>query len=170
MDRGPCRAPGKRLAMNDRDLLKHSIRLARENSADGRGGPFGAVVVREGTVVGTGVNRVVMTRDPTAHAEILAIRDAADRLGTHLLADCIIYCSCEPCPMCLAAIYWSRIPKVVFAASGEDARWAGFDDSLIAGELILPWEARSLDCHQDLQELGREVLQAWIHNPRKQDY
>jgi tRNA(Arg) A34 adenosine deaminase TadA len=156
--------------MDDLHFLKHAIQLARENSADGSGGPFGAVVVRDGELVGTGRNRVVENVDPTGHAEILAIRDAANRLRTHILRDCVIYCSCEPCPMCLAAIYWARIPRVVFASGGEEARKAGFDDTVIAREMTLSWKDRSLESRQALQEEGRGVLEAWSRNPLRREY
>jgi len=133
-------------------------------------GPFGAVVVREGQLVGEGWNRVVETSDPTAHAEILAIRDAARTLGTHDLSDCILYASCEPCPMCLSAIYWAHIREIHFAASKEDASAAGFDDALILSELEKGWEGRSLPAHQALVREGAEVLREWMQNPRKVQY
>ena len=156
--------------MSDLTFLRQAIRLAKEHSLAGEGGPFGAVVVLEEKVVGQGWNRVVEDRDPTAHAEVLAIRDAARRLGTHLLADCAIYCSCEPCPMCLAAIYWARIPKVVFAGGEEDARAAGFDDGLIAHELSLGWEERALESRQLTREEGKAVLEEWVQDPDRRRY
>jgi guanine deaminase len=156
--------------MNDLTFLHEALRLAREHSATDRGGPFGAVVVRDDVVVGMGSNRVVEKRDPTAHAEILAIREAAGKLGTHVLADCTIYCSCEPCPMCLAAMYWARIPRVVFAAVGGDAKAVGFDDTVIARELALGWEDRSILSRRALREEGKEVLEAWLRNPNRVEY
>jgi len=156
--------------MSDHLFLQRAIHLAREHSRDGTAGPFGAVVVHDGKMVGEGWNRVVDARDPTAHAEVLAIRDAARRLDTHVLEGCTIYSSCEPCPMCLAAIYWARIGRVVFAASGEDAREAGFDDALIARELKLDWSNRSVESRRTLEEEGREVLDLWKRNPLKKEY
>lgn len=156
--------------MDDPNFLREAIRLAREHSQDGQGGPFGAVVTRGDEVVGRGWNQVVLGSDPTAHAEILAIRDAAKRLGTHILEGCVIYCSCEPCPMCLSAIYWARIRRVVFAGSWEDARSAGFDDAEIAHELGLDWDRRTVEGVQALREEAKEVLQAWAGNPHRKIY
>jgi tRNA(Arg) A34 adenosine deaminase TadA len=157
--------------MSDLTFLRLAIQLAKEHSGGkGLGGPFGAIVVQGGKVVGRGWNQVVEQRDPTAHAEVLAIRDAASRLGTHRLDDCSIYCSCEPCPMCLAAIYWARIPEVVFAAEGEDARAVGFDDTLIAHELSLGWEERFLRSTQALRTEGKEVLEAWGEEEERVKY
>ena len=113
---------------------------------------------------------MVRSKDPTAHAEIVAIREATQRLETHVLADCTIYCSCEPCPMCLAAIYWARIPRVVFAATGADAKAVGFDDTRIGLEFALEWEERDLSWDQMLQEEGRKVLEAWRENPDRKEY
>ena len=156
--------------MNDLTFMREAIQLAREHSLADQGGPFGAVVVREEKVVGWGWNQVVKDGDPTAHAEVLAIREAARQLGTHILDDCTIYCSCEPCPMCLGAIYWSRIPRVVFAAGGEDAKAAGFDDAVIAGELSLGWEDRSVRSEQILKDEGQKVLEEWARNPDRVEY
>ena len=151
-------------------FLRRAIRLAWDHSREGTGGPFGAVVVRGDEVVGTGWNQVVEGTDPTAHAEILAIRDAALNLETHVLDDCVIYCSCEPCPMCLSAVYWSRIPRVVFASTGEDARVAGFDDALITRELKTDWADRTLQSHQALREEGKKVLEEWAKDPDRKKY
>ena len=156
--------------MNDLAFLRQAIQLAKEHSVAGKGGPFGAVVVRNGEVVGQGFNQVVQNQDPTAHAEVLAIRNAARQLGTHVLDDCTIYCSCEPCPMCLSAVYWARIPRVVFASAGEDAKAAGFDDSLITHELSLPWEDRALQGSQALREEGHRVLEEWAQDPDRLKY
>lgn len=156
--------------MDDQTFLRRAIRLAKDHSATGRSGPFGAVVVRSGSVVGEGWNRVVDTGDPTAHAEIIAIRDAAARSGSHVLDDCVLYSSCEPCPMCLSAVYWARIPRVVFASRGADAREAGFDDTFIARELALDWKDRSVEGVQALVQEGRDVFRAWIENPDRVPY
>ena len=156
--------------MDDLTFLKQAIQLAEVHALEGAAGPFGALVVRSGEVVGLGWNRVVEEGDPTAHAEVLAIRDAAKRLGTHLLHDCVIYSSCEPCPMCLAAIYWARIPRVVFAGRGEDAAEVGFDDTLIARELGLDWKDRSIESLQALREEAKEVLRRWKGKPDRTEY
>ncbi len=156
--------------MNDLSFLRQAIGLAERHSLEGSAGPFGAVVVRNDEVVGSGWNRVVEEVDPTAHAEVLAIRDAARHLGTHVLDDCAIYCSCEPCPMCLAAIYWARIPRVVYAAGGEDAARAGFDDTLVARELCMDWADRSVESRQALREEGNQALEQWKERPDRVEY
>jgi len=156
--------------MSDLDHIRFSIDLAREHSQDGRNGPFGAVVVRNEEVVGKGWNRVVELSDPTAHAEVLAIRDACRRLRTHDLSDCVLYASCEPCPMCLSTIYWARIPRVVYAASAEDAAAAGFDDARIRSEVCKPWPERTMEGTQEMRDEARLVLEAWTVNPRRLNY
>jgi tRNA(Arg) A34 adenosine deaminase TadA len=156
--------------MTHEDLLRRAIQLARDHSADGRHGPFGAVLVQGGQVVGEGWNQVVALGDPTAHAEVMAIRNACARLGTHDLTGATIYCSCEPCPMCLSAIYWARISRVFFAASAQDAAEAGFDDSAILRELRSGWGERTLERGQHLREEGRQVLKAWAENPAREEY
>lgn len=128
----------------DLRFLQEAISLARQGMEANAGGPFGAVVVREGLVIGRGWNQVTSTNDPTAHAEIVAIRDACSRVKFFHLAGCCLYASCEPCPMCLAAIYWSRIEAVHFAATAADAAAGGFDDDSIRRELLLPAAARKL--------------------------
>lgn len=114
----------------DHQHLRHAVELAVANVAEG-GGPFGAVIVRDGIVIATGVNSVTRRPDPTAHAEVEAIRHAAAQLDTHDLSGCVLYASCDPCPMCSAAIHWARIDRVVYSASSEDAAAAGFDDALL---------------------------------------
>lgn len=156
--------------MDDLALLREAIRLAGAHSASGLNGPFGAVVARGGEVVGEGWNRVVETGDPTAHAEVLAIRDAASRLGTHVLDGCVLYSSCEPCPMCLAAAYWARIPRVVFAASRDDASRAGFDDADLYREMSVGWGERRILGEQLLAGEGRIVLEVWRGNSGRVEY
>jgi tRNA(Arg) A34 adenosine deaminase TadA len=125
-------------------FLKLAIELAKDNVKNG-GGPFGAVIVKDGVIIAKGTNRVTANNDPTAHAEIVAIRQACDVLNDFQLKDCIIYSSCEPCPMCLGAIYWARPKKLVFAANKFDAANAGFDDSMIYDEINLPYDDRLLE-------------------------
>ena len=148
--------------------LRRAIALAREHMD--AGGPFGAVVVRDGEVVGEGWNRVTSDRDPTAHAEIVAIRAACERLGRFSLDGCVIHAGCEPCPMCLAAIYWARLDRLVYGAGREDAARAGFDDALIHDEIRLPRAARRLASRQMLGEEARAVLRAWAEKPDKVPY
>src|SRR6202049_5075273 len=122
----------------DNPFMARAIQLSIENVVSGRGGPFGAVVVKDDEIIAEGTNQVTSRNDPTAHAEVLAIRDAGKKLGVFDLEGCEIYTSCEPCPMCLGAIYWARLSRVYFASTAEDAAKAGFDDSFIYSELKQP--------------------------------
>src|SRR6266849_1948876 len=123
-------------------FMARAIQLAVENVRSGQGGPFGAVVVKDGSIIAEGANQVTATNDPTAHAEVLAIRIACAKLGAFDLPDCEIYTSCEPCPMCLGAIYWARLTRVFFANAATDASKIGFDDSFIYGEIARPHAQR----------------------------
>jgi guanine deaminase len=154
----------------DADFMRAAIRLALRHSASGRRGPFGALVTRNGIVVGQGGNEVVRRHDPAAHAEIVALRAAGRRLRTHVLRGCVLYSSCEPCPMCLAAAYWARIDRIVFAATQEDAAQAGFDDAEFYRELVAPPGKRRLAQRNILRRQGRRVLELWQLNPRKTPY
>lgn len=146
----------------DNAFMHEAIRQAVENVRSGRGGPFGAVVVKEGRVVATGTNLVTTVNDPTAHAEVTAIREACRILGAFQLTGCEIYTSCEPCPMCLGAIYWARPDRVYFAATANDAAAAGFDDSFIYEELKLVHRDRKIPFEPMLRELGREPFDEWL--------
>uniref|UniRef100_A0A7C2JXT6 Nucleoside deaminase n=1 Tax=Schlesneria paludicola TaxID=360056 RepID=A0A7C2JXT6_9PLAN len=147
------------------DFLREAIRLSRESAMALRGGPFGAVVVQNGAIVGRGWNQVTATNDPTAHAEVVAIRAACAHLQRFSLAGCEIYCSCEPCPMCLAAIYWSRLDRIVYAATSADAAAAGFDDRAIYDELVGLPRDRSIPAEQALRDEAEVVLVAWQQSP-----
>lgn len=149
--------------------LREAIELSRLSVERG-GGPFGAVVVRDGVTVGRGHNQVVPGADPTAHAEVMAIRDACARLGTHDLHGCVIYASCEPCPMCLGAIYWARIERIVQAATRTDAAAAGFDDSFFYDEIGRAAAERQVPTEQLLREEARAVLQVWAAKVDKTPY
>jgi guanine deaminase len=151
-------------------FLGEAIRLSIEKMEAGEGGPFGALVVRKGQVVGVGWNRVTSTNDPTAHAEIVAIRDACARLGTFSLPECELYSSCEPCPMCLATIYWARIERLYYAATREDAAGAGFDDSRIYDEIALRPPARSILAVQDLRQEAQTAFEAWAKKEDRVEY
>ena len=142
-------------------FMQEAIRQAVENVRSGRGGPFGAAVVKDGKVIATGVNLVTATNDPTAHAEVLAIREACLALGTFQLSGCEIYTSCEPCPMCLGAIYWARPERVYFAASAGDAAAAGFDDSFIYEELKIAHRQRKIPFESMMPESGLEPFREW---------
>jgi guanine deaminase len=150
--------------------MKEAIRLAERGMLKARGGPFGAVVVHAGKIVGRGCNCVTSLNDPTAHAEIVAIRDACRRLKTFTLAECVIYTTCEPCPMCLAAIYWARIPKVFYANTREDAAAIGFDDANFYAQLSLPIAARSVRMKQFGRPAALTVFQKWHAKVDRQMY
>ena len=150
--------------------MRAAIRLAREKMRRNDGGPFGAVVVRHGEIVGRGWNRVTSTNDPTAHAEIMAIREACARLSTFRLDDCELYASCEPCPMCLAAIYWARIGKIFYAGTRRDAVAAGFDDDSIYREVARPTTRRKVPMQQLLHQDALKVFAEWRRKPDKIRY
>ncbi|MDP9291896.1 MAG: nucleoside deaminase [Verrucomicrobiota bacterium] len=145
--------------------ILEAIRLAREGLEKNLGGPFGAVVVFNGQIVGRGQNMVTSTNDPTAHAEVVAIRDACKRLGRFDLRGCEIYASCEPCPMCLASIYWARLDKVFYACTRADAADIGFDDAFIYSQIALDNPARSLPMEQCNREDAIVVFRAWQDKP-----
>lgn len=149
--------------------MRRTIVLSVDNVRNG-GGPFGAVITRNGEVVATGVNRVTANNDPTAHAEVSAIRNAAEALGTFDLSDCEIYTSCEPCPMCLGAIYWARLKKVYFANNKTDAKNIGFDDSFIYDELALPRQERKLASEILLHDEAMEAFRLWDRKEDKIEY
>jgi len=149
--------------------MRQAIALATSNVASG-GGPFGAVVVRNGEVLATGVNRVTATNDPTAHAEIIAIRAACETLASFQLTGCVVYSSCEPCPMCLAALYWSRCQAVFYGNSAGDAAAIGFDDSFLYQQVALPMEARTLPMRRLIPEEAIASFDAWRNQPNKVEY
>lgn len=142
-------------------FMGEAIRLARMNMESGHGGPFGCVIVKDGEILASAYNEVLTNNDPTAHAEIVAIRRACEKLGTHQLEGCEIYTSCEPCPMCMGAIYWCRPARVYFAASREDAGRAGFDDHHIYRELCLPLHDRVIPFQQMMQQKVIDVFNKW---------
>ncbi|GGB15480.1 nucleoside deaminase [Puia dinghuensis] len=150
--------------------LKQAIALARAGVEEGRGGPFGCVIVRDGEVVGKGCNGVTSTNDPTAHAEIVAIREACQRLGHFQLTDCDVYASCEPCPMCLGALYWARPRRVVYAATRNEAAEAGFDDDFIYREINLPGDERKIPFVHAPVEQTRELFGLWREKGNKELY
>lgn len=156
--------------MTANDYMRRAIRLAEENAASGNGGPFGAVIVKDGKVVAEGSNTVTVDNDPTAHAEVTAIRRACAVLGTFDLSGCELYTSCEPCPMCLAACYWAHVSKVFYAAGREDAADAGFDDEMIYVEVAKQLNERKLPFVQLLPEEGLRPFMLWKSNPDKIRY
>ena len=156
--------------MYEKKFMEEAIRLAVKNVEQGKGGPFGAVVVKEGRIIAACGNTVTPDNDPTAHAEVNVIRLACRQLGTFQLKDCEIYCSCEPCPMCLGAIYWARPEKVYYACTQEDAAKAGFDDSFIYKEIALPEAERSIPFLNRRENLAGEEFRLWQETEEKTEY
>lgn len=156
--------------MYKKEFMMEAIALSHKCMEEGTGGPFGVVIVKDGEIVGRGRNQVTMLNDPTAHAEVIAIRDACRNLHTFHLEDCEIYTSCEPCPMCLGAIYWARIQKIYYAASQNDAADAGFDDSFIYKEIDIPLEKRSIPAQQYEREAAALVFAQWKNWEGKIEY
>jgi tRNA(Arg) A34 adenosine deaminase TadA len=150
--------------------MQRALALAVENVRSNRGGPFGAVVVRNGEIIAEGTNLVTTINDPTAHAEVLAIREACAKLSTFELADCEIYASCEPCPMCLGAIYWSRLQRIYYANTRVEAAEIGFDDDLIYREIGLDPAVRSIPAEQLATDDPLIAFRAWIESPNKIEY
>jgi len=151
-------------------FLAEAIRLSIDKMDSGDGGPFGAVIVRKGEIVARGWNQVTSTNDPTAHAEMVAIREACRVLGTFWLGDCEIYANCEPCPMCLAAIYWAGIPRLYYAATAADAATVGFADAYIYSELASPVTARNLSMEQAMREEALVAFRLWEKKADKVEY
>jgi guanine deaminase len=152
------------------DFMREAIKEAEAGLRAGRGGPFGCVVVRRGEIVARGHNRVTSTNDPTAHAEVTAIREACRALGKFSLDDCELYTSCEPCPMCLAAIYWARIPQMFYGNTRADAAAIGFDDDFIYRQIALPAEQRALEMKPLLREEAQATFREWAAKPDKLRY
>ena len=156
--------------MKHEDYMREAIRLAETGMRGGRGGPFGCVIVRKGEIVGRGHNRVTSANDPTAHAEVVAIREACAALETFQLADCTLYTSCEPCPMCLSAIYWARIPEVYYANTRQDAAAIGFDDDFIYQQVPLPPEKRAITMRPLLRDEAQATFRGWAGKTDKVKY
>ncbi len=156
--------------MYEKRFMEEAIRLAVENVEKGKGGPFGAVIVKDGQIVAACGNTVTPDNDPTAHAEVNVIRTACRQLGTFQLTGCEIYCSCEPCPMCLGAIYWARPESVYYACTKEDAAEAGFDDSFIYKEIALPEAERTIPFLNRREQLAGEEFRLWGESEEKTEY
>lgn len=156
--------------MSREKYMREAIHLAEHGMRSGRGGPFGCVIVRQGEIVGRGHNRVTSTNDPTAHAEIVAIRDACATLETFQLTDCELYTSCEPCPMCLSAIYWARIPTVYYGNTRADAAAIGFDDDFIYQQVPLPPDQRTIKMELFLRDEAQGAFQEWRNKADKVRY
>lgn len=156
--------------MNHDDFMRMAIELSFETMRNNTGGPFGAVIVKDGKVIARGFNKVVSTNDPTAHAEVVAIREACKTLNTFQLEGCTVYTSCEPCPMCLAAIYWARPDKIFFANTKKDAAAIGFDDDFIYRELEVPFSERKIPASQILNEEAIKAFDEWQNKQDKTAY
>jgi guanine deaminase len=157
---------------NPTDLffLQKTIELAKENVLSGRGGPFAAIITKNDEIIATGTNVVTALNDPTAHAEVSAIREACRALNEFQLEGCTLYSSCEPCPMCLGAIYWARLERLVFAADKHQAERAGFDDAFIYKEIELPYNQRGLDTVQMTLAGDDEPFELWVESAIKKEY
>jgi tRNA(Arg) A34 adenosine deaminase TadA len=151
-------------------FMRMAIKLSEQNVTKALGGPFGAVVVKSGKLISKSANRVTTTLDPTAHAEVSAIRKACKKLKTFDLSGCVIYTSCEPCPMCLSAIYWSRIDNIYFANTKSDAQQIGFDDQFIYDEIALPLDTRKLKSDQILRDEAGAAFRLWNESAMKITY
>ncbi|USQ79938.1 nucleoside deaminase [Ornithinimicrobium faecis] len=168
MTQSPTDAPVP--ASEHADYLLQAVDLARRGVASGEGGPFGALVVRDGEVLGEGWNRVLGTNDPTAHAEVTAIRAACERLGSFQLTGAVVYASCEPCPMCLGAVYWARPTALYYAATRHDAAAAGFSDAMIYDEIGMPPDDRTVPFRQLEVPGGADVFAQWLAKDDRTDY
>jgi guanine deaminase len=158
------------MAIQHEKFLRQAIDLAVDNVRQGAGGPFGALVVKDGEVIATGTNRVTTSNDPTAHAEVVAIRAACAKVGTFRLDGCDVYTSCEPCPMCLGALYWSRVKAFYFAGNQADAARGQFDDSFIYGELHKPVDERAIPGYRLLAAAGFRPFEEWLRSQKKVPY
>jgi guanine deaminase len=160
----------KRANPIENPFMARAIQLSLNNVISDNGGPFGAVIVRGGEIVAEGVNRVTTSNDPTAHAEVVAIREACAKLGVFELPEADIYCSCEPCPMCLGAIYWARLSRIIFGGLASDASKAGFDDSFIYREMAKVRRNRSIPMIPMMRQQALAAFRAWQEKPNKTPY
>jgi len=156
--------------MTHENYMNEAVKAALQGMENNEGGPFGCIVVKDGEIIGRGNNRVTSTNDPTAHAEVIAIRDACKNLNSFQLDGCVIYTSCEPCPMCLGAIYWARPDKVFYGSNQQDAANIGFDDAFIYKEILLPYEKRSILFEQIGRKIALEPFIKWTAKENKITY
>ena len=157
------------VSAEDRHFMAMAIELSIENIDEG-GGPFGAVIVRDGKLIARGANRVTLNNDPTAHAEVVAIRNACQELGTFDLSGCTVYTSCEPCPMCLSALYWAGIKRICYANTKRDAAAIDFDDSFIYDQLRLDYDRRSIHCEHFMRDEAMVAFHKWERKVDKVEY
>lgn len=154
----------------EKNFLERAIELSKQGMQSGKGGPFGCVIVKDGKIIGEGSNQVTSTNDPTAHAEIVAIRNACKNLNSFQLEDCDVYASCEPCPMCLGAIYWARVKRVIYANTKKDAAAINFDDQFIYDEIEKPDNERKIQFIHHPLASAKEVFEQWKHSDTKVSY
>jgi tRNA(Arg) A34 adenosine deaminase TadA len=162
--------PYSKVMPSPESYMREALRTARQGMESNQGGPFGAVVVSNGEIIGRGCNHVTSRKAPTAHAEVVAIREACHALGRFELSGCEIYSSCEPCPMCLGAIYWARMDRLIYAGTRQDAAQAGFDDAFLYREMVRPPMSRSLPESMLLRPLALELFEAWALKVDKNPY
>lgn len=158
------------MIVNHHEAMQHAIQLSHEKMIEGAGGPFGAVIILENKIIGKGWNQVTSTNDPTAHAEVVAIREACKHLSSFNLNQAILYTSCEPCPMCLAAAFWARIDKIYYANTRQDAASIGFDDEFFYEELTKPFHHRKIPMEQVGRDDAIKVFDAWMKKADKIHY
>lgn len=152
------------------NFMRAAISLSKQKMQENAGGPFGAVVVKDGVIIAEGWNQVTSKNDPTAHAEVVAIRKAAEKLNDFSLEGCVVYTSCQPCPMCLAASYWARLDKIYYANTAKDAAEIGFDDSFIYEQISLPIDSQNMDVEQLLRDEALEAFKLWQEKKDKKRY
>lgn len=169
MDKNKCLEEIYTFTDEDARFMEMAIKLSEENIDNG-GGPFGAVIVRDGEIISTGTNRVVPNNDPTAHAEVTAIRNACSKLGTFSLSGCTVYSSCEPCPMCLSALYWAGVDRICYGNTKDDAKAINFDDSFIYDELELAYKDRSIRCEHFMRDRALAAFRKWNDKNDKVPY
>lgn len=158
------------MKVKDHEYLRQAIELSKQGILSSAGGPFGAIIVKDDVVIGRGFNMVTSSSDPTAHAEIVAIRNACQYLNSFQLENCTIYSSCEPCPMCLGAIYWARPSRLVFACTREDAASIGFDDDFIYNEINVNYQNRKITTENLLRKEGYEIMKQWLQKSDRLEY
>ena len=168
-DKNKCLVETDSYSEEDAKFMMMAIKLSEDN-IDSGGGPFGAVIVRDGEVIATGTNRVVPNADPTAHAEVMAIRNACAALGTFQLKGCTVYSSCEPCPMCLSALYWAGVSRICYGNTKDDAKAIDFDDSFIYDQLELNYEDRSIKCEHFMRSEALRAFRKWDEKEDKTPY
>lgn len=151
-------------------FLERAIEVAQTGMMEGKGGPFGCVIVKDDVIIAEGCNLVTSTNDPTAHAEVVAIREACKKLNTYELTNCDVYASCEPCPMCLGAIYWSRVSKVIYASTRHDAASIDFDDDFIYKEIATEMDKRKISFLHYPHPKAKKVFDSWVANEKKKKY